>query len=52
MAGQTTFFVIIGILSTVENFVIVLLPLPVVWRLQMRLQEKIELTFLFTVGCM
>ncbi|KAJ6076167.1 hypothetical protein N7499_008148 [Penicillium canescens] len=50
MAGQTTFFIIIGSLSTVENVVIVLLPLPVVWRLQMPLQEKIELTFLFTVG--
>lgn len=52
MPGQTAFFVIIGALSTVENIVIVLLPLPVVWKLQMPLQEKIELTFLFTVGCM
>jgi hypothetical protein len=52
MAGQSTFFIIIGSLSTVENVVIVLLPLPVVWRLQMPLQEKIELTFLFTVGVM
>ncbi|KAJ5771065.1 uncharacterized protein N7511_003116 [Penicillium nucicola] len=52
MDGQTIFFVIIGSLSTTENFVIVLLPLPVVWRLQMPLEEKIELTILFTAGSM
>ncbi|CAG8060300.1 unnamed protein product [Penicillium salamii] len=52
MSGQTTFFIIIGALSTVEDIFILCLPLPVVWKLQMPRHEKIELTILFTIGCL
>lgn len=52
MSEQTTFFIIIGALSTVEEIFILCLPLPVVWKLQMPRHEKIELTILFTIGCL
>jgi hypothetical protein len=52
MSGQTTFFMITGSLSTAEDIVIVCLPLPVVWKLQMPRHEKIELTILFGIGCL
>ncbi|KAJ6010100.1 hypothetical protein N7522_005116 [Penicillium canescens] len=52
MSGQTTFYTIIGVFSVIEDVLILCLPLPVVWRLQMRLREKIELTVLFLIGCL
>ena len=52
MSGQTTFFIIIGALSSAEDVFILCLPLPVVWNLQMPRREKIELTILFTIGCL
>ncbi|KAJ5344357.1 uncharacterized protein N7506_002722 [Penicillium brevicompactum] len=52
MSGQTTFFIIIGALSSAEDVFILCLPLPVVWNLQIPRHEKIELTILFTIGCL
>jgi hypothetical protein len=52
MSGQTTLYTIIGAFSVVEDVLILCLPLPVVWRLQMRLREKIQLTILFLMGCL
>jgi hypothetical protein len=52
MSGQTTLYTIIGVFSVIEDVLILCLPLPVVWRLQMRLREKIELTVLFLIGCL
>lgn len=51
MPGQNTFFITIGSLSLVQDVLILLLPLPVVWRLHAPLRQKIEITLLFSVGC-
>ena len=40
------------VLSSAEDILIVCLPLPVVWNLQIPQHEKIELTFLFCIGCL
>ncbi|KAJ5306934.1 hypothetical protein N7508_005949, partial [Penicillium antarcticum] len=52
MPGQTTLYTIIGSFSVVGDVLILCLPLPIVWGLQMRLREKIELTCLFMMGCL
>lgn len=52
MSGQTTLYTIIGVFSVVEDVLILCLPLPVIWRLQMHLREKIQLTCLFLMGCL
>lgn len=52
MPGQNTFFITIGSLSLAQDVLILLLPLPVVWRLHAPLRQKIEITLLFSVGCM
>jgi hypothetical protein len=52
MSGQATFFIVIGALSSAEDMLCLCLPLPVVWKLQMPRHEKIELTILFTMGCL
>lgn len=52
MSGQNTFYLIIGSLSVVEDVVILCLPLPIVWGLHMPIREKIEMTLLFSIGCL
>ncbi|KAJ5766089.1 uncharacterized protein N7511_003705 [Penicillium nucicola] len=52
ISGQTTLYTIIGAFSVVEDVLILALPLPIVWNLQMRLRDKIQLTFLFLMGCL
>ncbi|KAJ5198704.1 uncharacterized protein N7498_007821 [Penicillium cinerascens] len=52
MSGQNTFFLVIGSLSVVEDVVILCLPLPIVWRLHNPTREKIEITLLFSMGCL
>lgn len=52
MSGQNTFFLVIGSLSVVEDVVILCLPLPIVWRLHTPTREKIEITLLFSMGCL
>lgn len=37
-------------INMVLDLLIVLLPMPIIWRLQMRLSKKIELTVLFSIG--
>lgn len=52
MRGQNTFYIIIGSVSVVEDVFILCLPLPIVWKLQTPLREKIEITLLFSIGCL
>ncbi|KAJ5110413.1 hypothetical protein N7532_000948 [Penicillium argentinense] len=51
MPGQNTFFIIIGSLSVAQDVLILCLPLPVVWRLHAPLRDKLEITLLFSIGC-
>ncbi|PYH98015.1 hypothetical protein BO71DRAFT_317339, partial [Aspergillus ellipticus CBS 707.79] len=50
MHQQDAFYVIIGSLSLLENFVLVLMPIMAVWKLKLTGREKMQLTFLFGVG--
>ncbi|KAL4894707.1 hypothetical protein BDV59DRAFT_174843 [Aspergillus ambiguus] len=50
MAGQTTLFMVMGGLSLLEDIVLLLIPIFVVWRLNMSRPQKIQLTLLFSVG--
>ncbi|KAJ5980013.1 hypothetical protein N7481_007311 [Penicillium waksmanii] len=52
MRGQNTFYIIIGSASVAEDVFILCLPLPIVRKLQTPLQEKIEITLLFSIGCL
>jgi hypothetical protein len=52
MSGQNTFFIIIGSVSLAQDVLILCLPLPIVWKLQTPLRQKIEITLLFSIGCM
>ncbi|KAJ5216693.1 uncharacterized protein N7469_011558 [Penicillium citrinum] len=52
MKGQNTFFIIIGSLSLAQDVLILCLPLPVVWQLHAPLRQKIEITLLFSIGCL
>ncbi|OJJ32622.1 hypothetical protein ASPWEDRAFT_174069 [Aspergillus wentii DTO 134E9] len=50
MAGQNIFFIVMGSLSLAEDVVILCLPMPVVWKLQMATRQKIEMTIIFSIG--
>ncbi|KAJ5087142.1 hypothetical protein N7456_010758, partial [Penicillium angulare] len=52
MPGQNTFFMIIGSLSVVGDVLILCLPLPIVWKLHTPIQQKIEMTLMFSIGCL
>lgn len=41
-----------GAFNTLTDFVILLVPLKALWKLQMKTRRKIELALLFTVGLM
>ncbi|PWY79319.1 hypothetical protein BO70DRAFT_260603, partial [Aspergillus heteromorphus CBS 117.55] len=50
MGGQEAFHIVIGSLSLVENFALVLMPVVAVWRLKLTPRQKVKLTVLFGVG--
>ncbi|KAJ5604537.1 hypothetical protein N7510_009691, partial [Penicillium lagena] len=52
MSGQDTFFLVIGSLSVVEDVVILCLPLPIVWDLHTSTRQKLQMTVLFSMGCL
>lgn len=43
-------FIAIGVFNVVTDFIILLLPIPTVWGLQMRKSAKVALTGVFCVG--
>ncbi|KAI8631839.1 hypothetical protein F5Y19DRAFT_422268 [Xylariaceae sp. FL1651] len=47
---QVTYFRAISALSTVHDLAMLILPLPVVWRLQLEIRRKIALAGVFLVG--
>ncbi|KAJ5999569.1 hypothetical protein N7451_007379, partial [Penicillium sp. IBT 35674x] len=52
MKGQNTFFLVIGSLSVLGDVLILCLPLPIVWKLHAPMRQKIEITLLFSIGCL
>ncbi|BCS26978.1 uncharacterized protein APUU_60026A [Aspergillus puulaauensis] len=50
MRGQMTFYMVIGTLSLFEDVVLLLLPISIVWRLRMGIQQKLQVTGLFCLG--
>jgi hypothetical protein len=52
MAHQDAFFTTIGALSMAQDVLILCLPFPILWRLQMPMRQKAEITLLFSVGCL
>lgn len=50
MRGQMTFYMVIGALSLFEDVVLLILPISIVWRLRMGIQQKLQVTGLFCLG--
>ncbi|KAH0545366.1 hypothetical protein FGG08_000507 [Glutinoglossum americanum] len=47
---QSAFKMAVGVINTITDFVIILIPLPTVWGLQLRIKQKIALTCIFLAG--
>ncbi|GKZ22950.1 hypothetical protein AbraIFM66951_009302 [Aspergillus brasiliensis] len=50
MRGRNTFYIVSGSVALAENFVLVLVPLVVVWRMKLSPRQKGELSLLFGFG--
>ncbi|KAL5356088.1 hypothetical protein BJX96DRAFT_162178 [Aspergillus floccosus] len=50
ISGQAALFISIGALSLLEDIVLVVLPVAVVWRLKLARPQKIQITLLFSAG--
>lgn len=52
MKGQVKFFQAMGSIALVEDVIILCLPIPIVWRLQMIFRQKIAVTLVFSLGAL
>ncbi|GIK04315.1 hypothetical protein Aspvir_008394 [Aspergillus viridinutans] len=50
MKGQVQFFQAMGSIALIEDVIILCLPIPIVWRLQITFRQKIALTVIFSLG--
>lgn len=50
MSGQVQFFQAMGSIALVEDVIILCLPIPVFWRLQINNRQKLALTLVFSLG--
>ncbi|KAB8069689.1 hypothetical protein BDV29DRAFT_194694 [Aspergillus leporis] len=50
MHGQTRFFQAMVSIALVEDVTILLMPVPIVWRLKITLRQKIAVTIVFSLG--
>lgn len=50
MSGQVQFFQAMGSIALIEDVIILCLPIPVFWRLQINSRQKIALTLVFSLG--
>ncbi|RHZ67312.1 uncharacterized protein CDV56_104744 [Aspergillus thermomutatus] len=50
MKGQVQFFQAMGSIALVEDVIILCLPIPIVWRLQITFRQKMALTLVFSLG--
>ena len=50
--NMVDFLVAISGCNAATDLIIIILPMPLVWRLQMATRKKIELTFIFALGFM
>ena len=47
---MATFFNASGLLNTITDFIMLLIPTKAVWKLQMALKQKIGVVLIFTIG--
>ncbi|KAH8429215.1 uncharacterized protein LDX57_006882 [Aspergillus melleus] len=50
MGGQRAFFQSMGSISLIEDVIILCLPIPVVWKLQITFRQKMAITLVFSLG--
>lgn len=50
MGGQRAFFQSMGSIALIEDVIILCLPIPVVWKLQITFRQKIAVTIVFSLG--
>lgn len=50
MSGQVQFFQVMGSIALIEDVIILCLPIPVFWKLQINSRQKIGLTLVFSLG--
>ncbi|KAJ5943349.1 hypothetical protein N7516_003517 [Penicillium verrucosum] len=50
MSGQVEFFQVMGSIALIEDVIILCLPIPVFWKLQINNRQKIALTMVFSLG--
>jgi hypothetical protein len=50
MKGQVQFFQAMGSIALIEDVIILCLPIPIVWRLQITFRQKLALTVVFSLG--
>ncbi|KAE8146053.1 hypothetical protein BDV25DRAFT_133255 [Aspergillus avenaceus] len=50
MTGQRKFFQAMGSIALVEDVIILLMPVPIVWNLQITFRQKIAVTIVFSLG--
>ena len=50
MKGQVDFFMTMGSCSLVADVLILVVPLPSIWMLQVKLRQKIAVTFILSLG--
>lgn len=50
MSGQRAFFQAMGAFSLVEDVIVLCLPTPIVWGLQITFRQKIAVTLVFSLG--
>ncbi|KAI9929526.1 hypothetical protein MW887_000999 [Aspergillus wentii] len=50
MPGQRQFFQAMGSIALVEDVIVLCLPIPVVWKLQITSRQKIAITIVFSLG--
>ncbi|GLA52311.1 hypothetical protein AnigIFM63604_009160 [Aspergillus niger] len=50
MHGRNTFYIVVGSIALAQNFVLVLMPLSVIWGMKLSPRQKVELSLIFGFG--
>ncbi|GKZ76853.1 hypothetical protein AnigIFM56816_008142 [Aspergillus niger] len=50
MQGRNTFYIVVGSIALAENFILVSMPLVVVWGMNLSPRQKVELSLIFGFG--
>ena len=49
---QVVSYLVLEVIGLCLDFAILVLPLPIIWRLSTSLRDKISITILFSIGCL